>query len=728
MKFLITNTVPLNGGDEALLHATVESLQARWPHSQIAVLCKDVEQARPRFPGLTLESDLEFVKSSSQRDRVSNLYREADLVLSAPGGFLNDYYPLAPRLRGFEVAIALGKPLVLLAQSIGPFWKEESVRRIREVLNRVSLVTVRDAASQQHLVDCGVAGTKVRETADAAFLWRHLAPGLHHQKTGPVRSIALSFRIWPLGDQLEIQKTLGKARQLCRHLLADPNRSLVFLSTCQGVAGYVDDSLLAVQIVEALPHEFRERCRVDRARYNPRELMRLYGQCDAFIGMRLHGCILSMLAGTPALGLGYEQKTREVFRQLDLEPYQVRFETELDDWLCSAERMLADIGKIRATLPAALDRLASRAALNLDYVEESLTERHATRSQPPSEWTHLTAKYDVAHLRLRQVAQLVRQFKPAQVVDLGCATGHLRNLCPGIEYVGCDFVRPAGPVSFPFYQCNFNQEELPADLQELEMIVCSGLLEYIEDLSAFLNQLRARLRPDGKLIVTYFNMNHISRIWDLVRGRSFPVRTDWRGLHSPRDVARLITDAGFEITQTLAMNHSLGTATGVEETVNTRLTLPRVRPWSRFLSHQFLYVARALQNDEVPLTQIKALLPEGARLILVDEAHWPRFALAPRQVIPFIERDGEYWGPPEDDAQAIRELDRLRKGGAEFIVFASPAFWWLDYYTRFATYLRSSFPCVSNTGRLIMFDLRPSELPRIEKEPSLCARFDASRR
>jgi hypothetical protein len=193
-------------------------------------------------------------------------------------------------------------------------------------------------------------------------------------------------------------------------------------------------------------------------------------------------------------------------------------------------------------------------------------------------------------------------------------------------------------------------------------------------------------------------------------------------------VARLITEAGFELTQTLAMNHSFGTASGVEETVSTRLTLPRVRPWSRLLSHQFLYVARALQNNEVPLDEINALLPEGARLILVDEAHWPRFALGPRQVIPFIERDGEYWGPPEDDVQAIREFDRLRQGGAEFIVFASPAFWWLDYYTTFATHLRSNFQCVSNTGGLIIFDLRTSELLAIEKEPSLGARIDASRR
>src|SRR6185369_13823251 len=113
MNILITNSVPLNGGDEALLQATVESLQVRWPQSQVTVLCKDVDQVRPRFTELSIEPDLEFVKSSRQRDRVSHLYRDADLVLSAPGGFLNDYYSFAQRLRGFELAIALGKPVVL---------------------------------------------------------------------------------------------------------------------------------------------------------------------------------------------------------------------------------------------------------------------------------------------------------------------------------------------------------------------------------------------------------------------------------------------------------------------------------------------------------------------------------------------------------------------------------------------------------------------------------------
>jgi colanic acid/amylovoran biosynthesis protein len=711
MNILITNSVPLNGGDEALLRATVESLRGRWPHAQITVLCRDADQVRVRFDDLQIESDLEFVKNAQQRARVSDLYRSSDVVLSAPGGFLSDHYPIEQRLRGFEVAIALGKPVILFAQSIGPFWKKDSIRRIGEVLGRVSLILVRDAASQGYLVDCGVARERIQQTADAAFLWRRLAEDLFQVKDGPVRSIALSFRSWPLGDQVEVEKTLFKAEQLCRYLLAEPNRSLVFLSTCQGVAGYVDDSLLGLRIVERLPQELHNRCRVDRTRYAPRELIGRYGQCDAFIGMRLHGCLLSMLAGTPALGLGYEEKTQQVFHQLGLDPYQVPFTADLDDWLSAADRLLADVDKIRNSLGASLDRLASRAALSVDHLEKALAERRLGNGQPRSDWAHLGKTYDVPHLRLRQVARLIDQVRPESLVDLGCAAGHLQKLCPAVEYVGCDFVRPACPVAFPFYQCDFNRQELPADLQELDMIVCSGLLEYIEDLPGFLSQLRSRLRPEGNLVVTYFNMNHISRIWTLLRGRTFPIRADWRGLYSPRDVAQMISAAGFTIEQTVAMNHALAPALGVQETVGQLDLLPPVRPWSRLLSHQFLYLAKAVPNDAVPLALIEATVPKGAKCILVDDAQWPRFALGSRQTIPFIERDGEYFGPPADDAQAIREFLRLHQLGAEFIVFGRPAFWWLDYYTEFARYLRDRFPCVSNSDRLCAFDLRSSSDP-----------------
>jgi polysaccharide pyruvyl transferase WcaK-like protein len=711
MNILISNAVPLNGGDEALLRALVESLKARWPQSSITVLCKDLDLALPRLPDLPLASDLEFASDTLLR-QTRELYRQADIVVSAPGGFLHDFYPIEDRLRGFEVALALGKPLLLLGQSVGPFWKGQSLRRIPEVLNRAAAICIRDQTSREHLLQAGVNPARIRFTGDAAFLWRRLAPELFQPKDGLIKKVALSFRAWPPGDTVAVEQTIAKAERLCRFLLDRLEGELVFLSTCQGIPGYVDDSEIAVRIVERLPRELRDCCQIHRGRLDPRALIRAFGACDAFIGMRLHGCLLAMLGGTPAMGLGYEQKTHDIFQQLELESCQVAFTESAETWLACAKSFLAEVPALRSRLPDLLDQACRRAELNLEAVEECLSVGGPPRvwaaPPPKSEWKDLVVKYGVAHLRLRQVAALVKEVAPAEILDLGCATGQLRQLCPGVAYVGCDFVAPATPVDFPFYQCDFNRQPLPADLRELQAIVCSGLLEYIEDLPGFLAQIRSRLKPRGHFITTYFNTNHLSRVWALLRGKAFPVRPDWRGFYPPGDFKRLVAEAGFELQRCVAMNHSLKAAKAVDDTVNCSLRLPSERWWSGWLAHQILIVARVKAPSAAlsPAGQVAELVPPGCSFILVDETQWADEVFAERRPIPFLEKDGEYWGLPADDETAIRECERLRRAGASFIVFAPPTFWWLKHYIGLEHHLRSHYACVREDDQLVAFDLR----------------------
>ena len=102
---------------------------------------------------------------------------------------------------------------------------------------------------------------------------------------------------------------------------------------------------------------------------------------------------------------------------------------------------------------------------------------------------------------------------------------------------------------------------------------------------------------------------------------------------------------------------------------------------------------------------LAALIPKGARFILVDQDEWGSDILADRSAIPFLEHDGQYYGVPSDDETAIREFERLRRTGAKFVAFGWPAFWWLDYYRGFGRYLYSKFRCVLKNDRLVAFDL-----------------------
>ncbi len=104
---------------------------------------------------------------------------------------------------------------------------------------------------------------------------------------------------------------------------------------------------------------------------------------------------------------------------------------------------------------------------------------------------------------------------------------------------------------------------------------------------------------------------------------------------------------------------------------------------------------------------IAALVPPAATFILVDESLLGAGdVVTGRRNIPFMERDGQYWGPPPDDATAIAEVERLQQRGADFMVFAWPAFWWLEHYTGLRHYLHARYRCLREDDRLVIFDLR----------------------
>jgi hypothetical protein len=102
------------------------------------------------------------------------------------------------------------------------------------------------------------------------------------------------------------------------------------------------------------------------------------------------------------------------------------------------------------------------------------------------------------------------------------------------------------------------------------------------------------------------------------------------------------------------------------------------------------------------------MVAPGDRFILVDDELSGLSGSIDDSItcIPFLEHEGSYYGPPLDADSAIRELERLRQTGCSFIVFAWPAFWWLDCYAEFHSYLKSKFRCLLHNDRLVIFELR----------------------
>jgi hypothetical protein len=105
------------------------------------------------------------------------------------------------------------------------------------------------------------------------------------------------------------------------------------------------------------------------------------------------------------------------------------------------------------------------------------------------------------------------------------------------------------------------------------------------------------------------------------------------------------------------------------------------------------------------VAELSAVLPKDCPFILIDDQTWGAKVIAGHPCIPFLECDGEYGGSPDDDAIAIRELERLRNRGVNFLAVAWPSFWWPDEYPKFFEYLRTNYLLLIENDRLLMFDL-----------------------
>jgi glycosyltransferase involved in cell wall biosynthesis len=72
----------------------------------------------------------------------------------------------------------------------------------------------------------------------------------------------------------------------------------------------------------------------------------------------------------------------------------------------------------------------------------------------------------------------------------------------------------------------------------------------------------------------------------------------------------------------------------------------------------------------------------------------------------FLERDGVYYGAPQNDDQAIIELENLKRAGARALVFTWTAFWYLDYYRGFSDYVHTNYKSILKNEDIIAFDLK----------------------
>lgn len=102
---------------------------------------------------------------------------------------------------------------------------------------------------------------------------------------------------------------------------------------------------------------------------------------------------------------------------------------------------------------------------------------------------------------------------------------------------------------------------------------------------------------------------------------------------------------------------------------------------------------------------LSRLVPRGQPVTLIDQEQLRTYVQDDWDVRPFPAQDGVYWGPPDDDAHALAELDRHRRQGSRYLAITWPAFWWLQYYRELREHLSRHHECLLNDDVLVLYDL-----------------------
>jgi FkbM family methyltransferase len=173
--------------------------------------------------------------------------------------------------------------------------------------------------------------------------------------------------------------------------------------------------------------------------------------------------------------------------------------------------------------------------------------------------------------------------------------------------------------------------------------------------------------------------------------------------HRPQIFIELITEDALEMATSLLREFGYTSVDRLGSPPSHHFIVPGRHALRDNKWHDGSHHAHSVHTVE---EQLAAVTSRDAVIIVADlnEGGFGS-SIAGRARLPFVEKQGQYFGPPADNAHAIGELTRLRAAGATHFALLWPAFWFFDTYPLFEAHLRRLHRCVLENTRAIVFEL-----------------------
>jgi len=284
-----------NSGDDSILAGIVSELKEKCPGAKLVVLSKNPKETAGEY-------DVYSIKRTNFLGIISELIK-ADLFISGGGSLLQDitsnkslmYYTALIRL-----AKLCGTKTYVYANGIGPVTKSTNRKAVRNILNKVDMITLRENDSENELKTMGVT-KNLYVTSDPVF---SLSPekseitSVYLKAKGLLENekyFVLSVRDWKTKEENFEEETVkfinsfSSKHNLIPVIIAmQPER----------------DSIISEKICKKINCKYvfiNDVIKYDRH-------LKILEDAEFCIAMRLHTLIYAAKTGTPSIGIVYDPK------------------------------------------------------------------------------------------------------------------------------------------------------------------------------------------------------------------------------------------------------------------------------------------------------------------------------------------------------------------------------------------------------------------------------------
>lgn len=316
----------LNLGDEAILQSIVTQLRRSLP-VEITVFSRDPEDTLKRHQ---VERAIEVRKLSL--NEIKPEIERLDLFVLGGGGILYDA-DVKLYLREAMIAKEKNIPVMLYAIGAGPLKDSSAQNLVRDVLNEVEVITVRERGAQSLLESVGVS-REIVVTADPALL----------------------IRPEPLPEDALVKEQLENKRRLIGMSVREPGVAApdldekVYHALLANAADFMVDRLdaevifipmerkaLDLQHAHAVISQMLkpQRAEILKGDYTSGQLLSIMSYLNFAVGMRLHFLIFAALQKVPFVALPYASKVAGFLDDLNMQMPPIQ--------LVNAGRLIAHI-------------------------------------------------------------------------------------------------------------------------------------------------------------------------------------------------------------------------------------------------------------------------------------------------------------------------------------------------------------------------------------------------